>query len=430
MLHFAKQHRNVFISKLLIMNRKTFTLLGLSLIILAACNKVGNKPVHPVDPDNGKQLTLSAAEKQNVTADNSFALKLFKATLPGTDDNKNMMLSPLSVSMAFGMTSNGAANQTLKDIRSTMNFGNFTEEELNDYYAKLLTELPGLEPNTTIKIANSIWYTNTFTPIPAFLQVNNDKYNAKIASADFKSPAAVDAINSWVNTATNNKIPTIIETIPDNAVMYLINAIYFKSAWANKFDASKTQKANFRLKSGDIIPADMMSSEIGLNANYSADATVAELPYANNKFSMVIILPANKTVKEYAATLDPAKWQSLMSGLLPTKSLVMLPRFKFSFDINMNDILKGMGMASAFSNQADFTRINAAGHLAITDVKHKTFIDVNEDGTEAAAVTSIGIGTTSVNPNTFRFDRPFIFAIREKKTGLILFTGVVNDPTK
>jgi serpin B len=408
------------------MIRKTITLFSLSLIILSACkNSI-------VAPDKGKDLNLTPTEQQKVTADNAFTLKLFKATLTGNPDDQNLFLSPLSVSMAFGMTSNGAAGQTLHDIRNSMNFNNFTEDQVNSYYHKMITELPQLDPNTSLKIANSIWYTNSFTPLPAFLQVNTTSYNARVQSADFNSPATKDAINGWVNTATNGKIPTIIDNIPINMVMYLINAIYFKSSWASKFDASKTQRANFYLKSGGTVQADMMNnSEASFNTVAADDARVIELPYSNNKFSMVLLMPIGKPVKDYAVTLDSAKWQTLMAGLTHTKGIVALPKFKFSYDILMNDVLKSLGMAVAFSpDNADFTRINAAGHLAITEVKHKAYVEVNEVGSEAAAVTSIGITVTSINPNYYKFDHPFIFAIREMKTGLVLFTGVVNDPTK
>lgn len=206
------------------MIRKTITLLCLSLIIITACKKIDNTP------DTGKELTLTAAEQLKVTADNAFTLKLFKATLNGNPDADNLFLSPLSVSMAVGMTSNGASGQTLQAIRNTMNFNNFTEDQVNGYYHKMITELPQLDPKTTLKFANSIWYTNSFTPIPTFLQANASNYNARIEAADFKNAAAKDVINSWVNNATDGKITSIIDNIQDNVIMYLINAIYFKVA--------------------------------------------------------------------------------------------------------------------------------------------------------------------------------------------------------
>ncbi|GAA3987981.1 serpin family protein [Mucilaginibacter dorajii] len=407
------------------MIRKTFTLLSLSFITLCACNKgVTN------NPDTGKDLILTATEQQKVAADNAFTLKLFKATLPGNGDN-NLFLSPLSVSMAIGMTSNGAAGQTLHDIRNTMNFNNFTEDQVNAYYQKLITELPQLDSKTTLKIANSIWYKNSFTPVPAFLQVNTTSYNAKVQSADFSSAATKDAINNWVSTATNGKIPSIIDNISQDVIMYLINAIYFKSTWADKFDAAKTKPDNFYLPGGGTAQASMMNkNDVAANYARNADVNIMELPYANKKFSMVLLMPTKTTVKDYAAGLDSAKWQSLMGGLIAGSIDVTLPKFKFSYDTSLKGVLSNLGMANAFSDAADFTRLNAAGGLKITEVKHKAYVEVNEEGTEAAAVTVVVVGTSAAPANYFKFDHPFIFAIREMKTGLVLFTGVVNDPTK
>jgi serine protease inhibitor len=405
------------------MIRKTITILSLSLVAITACKKIDSSP------DTGKDLVLTTTEQQKVAADNAFTLKLFKATL-NVNGNDNLFISPLSVSMAIGMTSNGAANQTLHDIRSTMNFNNFTEDQVNSYYHKMITELPQLDSKTTLKFANSIWYANNFTPLPAFLQTNAANYNARIESVDFKNAGTKDVINNWVSNATDGKIATIIDKPTDGAIMYLINAIYLKGSWANKFDAAKTQKGTFYLPSGGTVQANFMNqTDVPLNSNITSDARVLELPYNNKKFSMVIVTPTSQSVQEYAAGLDSVKWQSLMTGLSGSYVNVSMPKFKFSYDKELTGILSTLGMANAFSDLADFSRISAGG-LTITEVKHKAYIEVDEEGTTAAAVTSVTVGTTAVLPYNFKLDHPFIFAIREMKTGLVLFTGVVNDPTK
>ena len=404
---------------------KTFTLLGILLLMITACKKGDVGP-----GDTGKALELTAAEQQKANADNTFTLKLFKSTLSTNPDGKNLFLSPLSVSMAMGMTSNGSNGQTLTDIRKTMSFDGFTEDQINNYYHKLITDLPGLDPKATVKIANSIWYKNTFTPIPAFLQVNTSNYNAKVQAADFNSPATKDQINSWVSDQTNGKITQIIDQIPGDVIMYLVNAIYFKSSWKNRFDVAKTQKADFHTNSGGTVQVDFMNNEAPCNVAIATDATAVELPYGNQRYSMVLISPKNNTsIKDYVAGLDSAKWHTLTAGLQETKTVLSLPKFKFSYDILLNNALSTLGMSNAFTKQADFTRINAAGGLQITEVKHKAYVEVNEEGTEAAAATSVAIGLTSTAPFSYKFDHPFIFAIREMKTGLILFAGVVNDPT-
>jgi serine protease inhibitor len=373
---------------------------------------------------------LSATELQQVGPGNAFTLKLFKADVATIADNQNLIISPLSVSFAMNMTSNGANGQTLTDIRKTMEVDGFTEDQINSYYHNLITNLPDLDPNTTLKIANSIWYANNFTVLPAFIKTNTDFYNAEVKALDFgDKTGSANTINSWVSAQTNNKILKIIDQIGDGARMYLINAIYFKSSWKTRFDAAKTYKAPFLLADNSTVQTDFMTNDgVELKTAYDNGTNVVELPYSNSRYSMVMIMPYDD-VKTFALGLDSSKWKSLMGKLTATKSQITIPKFKFSYGIDLVDILKSLGMGIAFSGQADFSRITAGGGIAITEVKHKAYIDVNEDGTEAAAVTEVGVGLTAPAPTNV-FSKPFIFAIREMKTGLILFAGIVNDPTK
>ncbi|UOE50261.1 serpin family protein [Mucilaginibacter sp. SMC90] len=406
---------------------RKITLLGLGILAITACKKGGNGPINN---GPGKDLVLSAIEQQQIGPGNAFTLKLFKANVNTVTDNQNLIVSPLSVSFAMGMTSNGASGQTLTDIRKTMDFDGFTEDQVNAYHHNLITNLPDLDPNTTLKIANSIWYANNFTPLPAFIKTNTDFYNAEVKALDFTDKTgSTNTINSWVSGQTNNKITKIIYQVADGARMYLINAIYFKSSWKKRFDAAKTYKAPFHLSSSSTVQADFMTNnDVDLKAAFTDDASVVELPYSNSKYSMVMIMP-DADLKTFALGLDSAKWNLLMSKLTNAKSTITLPKFKFSYGIDLKDILKSLGMSIAFSDQADFSRISGSG-LTITEVKHKAYIDVNEDGTEAAAVTSVGVGLTAAPTKNIVLDKPFIFAIREMKTGLILFAGIVNDPTK
>jgi len=400
-------------------------LLSIGILAMTACNQGGNGPINN---GPGKDLVLSATEQQQVGPGNAFTLKLFKASLETVGSNQNLILSPLSVGFAVGMTSNGAAGQTLTDIRKTMDFDGFTEDQVNSYTHNLITNLPDLDPNTTLKIANSIWYANSFTPLPAFIKTNTDFYNAEVKALDFNNESAsLTTINGWVSQQTNSKIPKIIDKISDGARMYLINAIYFKSIWKTRFDAKATFKAPFSLLNGGTVQADFMTnSHAELKSAYYNGTNVVELPYSNSKYSMILMMP-DVDIKSFAQGLDSSKWNLLMGKLTAGKSDITMPRFKFSYDITLNDILKSLGMSIAFSDMADFSRINAGGGLSISEVKHKAYIDVNEDGTEAAAVTSVGIVTTAAPP-THVFNKPFIFAIREMKTGLILFAGIVRNP--
>lgn len=407
------------------MTRK-FTLFLLCIAAISACKKGGNSPENK---DPGKDLVFTATEQQQIAPGNAFTLKLFKASSNTIGSNQNLMVSPLSVSFAIGMTSNGAAGQTLTDIRKTMGFDGFTEDEVNAYHHNLITNLPQLDPNTNIKIANSIWYASGFTPLPQFLKTNTDFYNAQVQSLNFDDKtASLNTINNWVSQQTNNKIPKILDQMPDGARMFLINAIYFKSTWKTRFEAKQTYRAPFRLANNSTVQTDFMTSHtVELKNAYDNGTNIVELPYSNDRYSMVLVMP-DTDLKSYVNNLDQTKWDMLMSKLTAAKSQITIPKFKFSYDIRLNDILKSMGMSVSFSDLADFSRINTGGGLKISEVKHKTYIDVNEDGTEAAAVTSVGVVATAAPPTNV-FDRPFIFAIREMKTGLILFTGVVNNPT-
>ncbi|MEP6610539.1 MAG: serpin family protein [Mucilaginibacter sp.] len=411
---------------IMMFKHKTPLLFFSLIIVIASCKKSNIKPVV-----TGKNLVLSALEQQKVTADNVFTLKLFKNLSSNNTEGANLFASPLSVSFALGMTSNGANGQTLDAIKNTLNFNGLTQEQVNSYYNNLITNLPQLDPNTTLKIANSIWYRQEFNVLPDFLQTNTTSFNARVKGLDFNSPATITQINNWVSDQTAGKIPTIVDAIPADAVMYLINAIYFKSSWKEKFDAKNTTKRSFNLAGGGTVQADFMDNTMGVNMFNNENVTVAELPYSNDKYSIVIALPQSGTVGDMVAGIDSVKWQLWMNSLVTTKAEVQLPRFKFSYEATLNDALTQLGMGIAFTKQADFSKINATAPLLITKVRHKAFVEVNEDGTTAAAATSVEVGMTSAPlVPTITFNHPFFFAIREMKSGLIVFAGMVNDPTK
>jgi len=403
-------------------NSPLFVLITL-VICLASCKKDSSK-------DKFSVLKLTAKEQQKAEADNKFTFNLLKQVAAGEPTSKNLMLSPLSVSIAVAMTSNGSNGQTLTDIRNAMQFKDFTEAEVNSYYQKLIKSLPELDSRAKLHMANSIWYRNNFSVLPSFLETNKTNYQAKVSALDFASPNSKNTINSWVNEQTQGKIPTIIDQISNDMVMYLINAVYFKSAWRSQFDKSNTAKAAFKLADGATVQTDFMQGDrIDLRVAVDQNAAIYELPYGNDIYSMVIVLPkVGVQLKDVVENIDANKWKIWADGLAKTNTSVKMPKFKFSYEKTLNETLAGLGMSNAFSDQANFTRINANGGLTISEVKHKTFLDVNEEGTEAAAVTSVGVALTSL-PQPIVIDRPFMFAIRERHTGLILFTGLVNNPT-
>ncbi len=409
---------------------KTPLLLLLLIIGCASCKRAGVTPAANTIY-MGKDLVLTSLDQQNITADNAFALKLFRNLDSASTSDTNLFISPLSVSFALGMTSNGSSGQTLTAFENTLNFAGLTPVQVNTYYNNLITNLPDLDPNTTLDIANSIWYRQGFSVQPQFLQTDSSFFHAQIQSLDFTSPAAVTTINNWVSDNTKGFIPSIITAIPDSAVMYLVNAIYFKSVWKEKFDPSQTQSLPFYLTGGSTVQASFMTGAVDFKAYFDSSVDVFELPYSNSKYSMVIVMPASNTtpLSSVTAGIDPAQWQTWMSKLIPAKTVITLPKFKFSYNKVLNNGLKALGLGVAFTNNANFSLINPNTALKISQVVHKAYVETDESGTTAAGATSVGIVTATAPAPAPIINRPFLFAIREMSSGLILFVGTVNNPT-
>jgi serpin B len=402
-----------------------FTLL---LFGFASCKKANTVPQNV---GKGKALVLTSFEQQKVTADNAFTLKLFK-NLDGTNTaNGNLFISPLSVSFALGMTSNGANGTTLDAFKKTLNFNGLSQDQVNTYYNNLITNLPELDPNTTFNIANSIWYKQGFYVLPAFLQTDSSYFHAQVQALDFSNPSALNTINSWVSDKTSGKIPTILNDIPGNAVMYLVNALYFKSTWNEKFDVANTKPQTFYTADGSQVQADFMNGTVEFNYYNDTKVSVYELPYSNSRYSMVIVEPGIGTsLKDVTTALDSAQWETWMSKLQPTKYAISLPKFKFSYQTILNNPLTDLGLGIAFSDDADFTLINPNKfpHLEISQVVHKAYVETDESGTTAAAATSVGIIAATAPAPMPPINHPFLFAIREMSSGLIVFVGTLNNP--
>ena len=400
------------------------------LIFLAfSCKKENSGPAET------KQIPLTLKQKEVVDKSNSFGFDFFRKVYEANAGQANLMVSPLSVSMALGMTRNGAAGSTLDAMTQTLGFSGLTEEEINQSYKYILETFTGLDPQVKLAVANSIWYRNSFSVEPSFITTDQDYFHASVSPLNFEDPGSVNTINNWVSENTNQLIPKILDEIPAEAVMYLINAVYFKGQWKYRFEKSNTLPQAFHLADGSDIQAESMSQQSDFGYYKGNGFTSVELPYNQGNYNMVILLPdAGKTIASVTAQLTRANWLSWYGNYQNQEIKLQLPKFRFSYDEkNMISILSGLGMGVAFSDFADFTRINSNGGLLISEVKHKTYIATDESGTEAAAVTSVGIGVTSTGPDepiSFTVDRPFVFFIHEKSTGTILFIGTVTDPTQ
>jgi len=366
---------------------------------------------------------LSDPESKVIASSNEFAFDLFRTG--NADQHKaNVFISPLSASMALGMTANGADGATYDEMRSALRLTGATREDVGTGYKSLISLLSGLDPGTTFTIANSIWYEQTFPFNPSFLDESKLYFDAQVEALDFTSPSAVPTINSWVSAHTNNKIPTILDSIRQEEVMFLVNAIYFKGIWQKQFDKDKTVDAPFRAADGTTSTVKMMSRGEGVDYTSTPEYSAVDLPYGNSAYTMTVVLP-NGDIDAFAESFNQAKWNALVTSLHQTEMPVYLPRFRMEWQRMLNDDLQQLGMHSAFFDGADFSRMSPRGHeLLITQVLQKTFVDVDEEGTEAAAATIVGVGITSLPPS-FRVDRPFMVVIRERFSGTILFIGKI-----
>lgn len=373
---------------------------------------------------------LTPSERGLVQSGNVFGFDLLRHVAIAQPD-QNVFLSPLSASMALGMARNGANGTTETAMNETLGLSDLSSESANAAYRRVINLLLGLDSKVEMKLANSIWHRQEWAFEPAFLTTNQTYFNATIQGMNFDNPASKETINRWVNTQTNGRIPVIIDEIPAEAVMYLINAIYFKGIWTYRFDKSQTRQEPFYRSESHSVSVPMMRQSATLAFLQTDELQVVDLPYGAGAFRMTVLLPApGVSVGDFVATITPERWEQWIGALRETPTDVFLPRFTFSYERLLNPDLTAMGMGVAFSpDEANFTRMYAPGGLYISGVKQKAFIEVNEEGTEAAAATSVEIGTTSIGvTRQIRVDRPFLFAIREKTSGTVLFMGQVVNP--
>lgn len=378
-------------------------------------------------------IELDEKSAQLIEADNAFGLEIFQKIREASDD-ENIMISPLSISVAFAMAYNGADSDTKTEMENAMKLNGLTKEQINNSYKMLIGGLESLDKNVVFEIANAIFYADGFSVKPDFLNINKTIYNAETEKLNFGSPLAVQAINDWVTAKTHDKIKNIIKELNPLDRMVLLNAIYFNGIWTNKFDEKGTHLLGFTKTDGTNIDVPMMKKEEKLDYTSNSLFSAIKMPYGNGQYNMIVMLPAkDKNSQDVINELSATNWKNWLESFEPKDPVVVtMPRFKFAFETKLNQVLAQMGMEKAFQpNIADFSKLSDED-LFISSAIHKSFIDVNENGTEAAAVTSITFTTTSIGiepPKTyFTVNRPFLFAITEKDTGAILFIGNVQNP--
>lgn len=400
----------------------------LALLALSAC---GDGPVGPEPVEEITELprALTADELQVIDASNRFAFDLLhRASHPDT----NLFLSPLSASMALGMTMNGTAGETFAQMRTTLGFGDLGLEEIDASYRSLIDLLLDLDPSVEMAIGNSVWSRTGFPVRQSFLDTVQQYFDAEAEELDFSQASAPARINGWVSDATRGRIDEIVPApIPNEVVMYLINAIYFKGSWTQEFDPADTRDEPFHFADGTSRTMKLMKLEATVPYREGTNYQAVDLPYGGKAFSMTILLPKQGVpLEDVVASLDADGWTSLVHGLFGMEGTLWLPRFRMSYERLLNDDLKAMGMTDAFNAAAaDFSPLSPVDGLFISKVLQKSWVDVNEEGTEAAAVTSVEVGLTSAGGGfQMRVDRPFLFVIRERLSGTILFVGQVTAP--
>jgi serine protease inhibitor len=401
------------------------------LLIFIGLFQCTNNPFTP----NIRELT--PAEKGLVEADNSFGLKLFKEVVFEEETNINICISPLSVSMALGMTYNGADGSTEEAMRTTLDLSDLTLEEINESYKSLIEYLVGLDQEVEFDIANSIWYHERFTENikEDFLDRCNTYFDAEISSLDFSNPnASKETMNNWVDENTNGKIDKIVEHIyPGYDLMFLLNAIYFNGTWVYEFNKDETKDTLFYLPDGSEINCMMMEVRGYFLYFKNSAFQLIDLPYGDGNYSMTILLPkAGKDIDSLIAELTPEKWTEWINNLSGDSLDLYFPKFTLEYKIKekLKEVLKELGMGIAFDQQkADFSKMVEGMQVFIDRVIHKTFLEVDEEGTEAAAATCVVISREIATGLIMHVNRPFLFVIREKNSGIILFIGKIVNPT-
>ncbi len=405
--------------------RTLTALVGATIPGLVAC---ADNPVEPERPLTKLPRPLTAGENAVIHANNGFAFELLREV---AEPGKNVFVSPLSVSMTLGMALNGAAGGTFEAMRSGLRLPDLAMGEINEGYRGVRDLLFRLDPSVQIAVANSVWMQQGYTFEARFSDAIRTHFDARAQTLDFADPGAKQAINGWVKDQTRGRIESIIQEIDQGSILFLLNAVYFEGDWTVQFDPAKTRPRPFFLEgSTDPVDVPTMSEPNGRGATGSTETVqIAELPYGAEAFSMVILQPRSEgSLAGLVNSIDLAQWNAWTNGVAFDKLPVQMPTFKLEHSVLLNTPLVKMGMGMAFDSEAaDFSRLTSDIETYISQVKHKTFLQVDEEGTVAAAVTSAGIQPIGV-PSGIVVNRPFLLAIRERLSGTILFLGAIYDP--
>lgn len=402
-------------------------------VFLSGC--AAPQPPAPAPPNQNTSVTIPPYQNVSTLTDahNALGFRMIHE-LTKADAGKNVFISPTSISLALTMVYDGAAGQTRDDMASTMEIRSLDPGGIDNQSLYLMRSLTS-RPNTTLSIANSIWLNKDLQLNPGYQSEVGTYFDARASVVDFGSPSSAKTINDWVSNKTNGRIDSIVQPPLDSVKAVLVNAVYFKGKWATAFNKSDTQDGDFTAGDGTGIKVQMMSRSGDFDYLETDAFQAIELPY-NDNLSMIVFLPkqsvlSNPKIEDFVQGMDQAKWNDWLSQFRQEKGTILLPRFKTTYSAILNQPLKDSGMGSAFSDNADFSLMSQTP-LKIDEVIHKTFVETDEEGSEAAGVTAVVMVATAMPiqpepPFYMKADHPFFYAIYDKQTGSILFMGVMNE---
>ena len=406
---------------------KKSVLLGITIILVFALIGCSMLPTgdaaHEYDPDK--------VSEQFIEGNNRFAWDILRE-LNHEDEGENVFISPISISTALSMTYQGAQGNTKDEMGKVLGYGDMDDETLRESYREFLKYLVAMDPEIDLNIANSIWYREGEAIEEEFLEVNREVFDALVEELDFSDEEAADIINAWIEDATEGKIEEMLDgPIPGNVIMYLINAIYFKGDWTVPFEEEQSFDAIFNASSGEQQEITMMRRNGSVEYGEGEDYQTVRLPYGEKEnTAMYVILPKDegRDINEFLGTMDEDKWQDIRGSVSSSDDVeLQIPRFEMEYGIkSLKNALIRLGMEEAFDMYANFDGIRPG--IFIEDVLHKAVIEVNEQGSEAAAATVVIVAESAVmDPPSFIADRPFLFVIANEEADSILFMGKVQS---
>ncbi len=418
---------------------KTIILQALAVLCLisnlASCSKETEENTEAVVnmlPET-RSITLTDKQRQLVEKSNAFSYNLYK-TASSRDQvkGKSLVMSPLSAIYVLGMLNDGAAGDTEREISSLLGLTAGNKDAINDYCQALMTQAPLADPSVTLETANIVATANDLTMAQQFKNDMQQYYLAETASLDFSQPSALQFLNSWCNQKTHGMIPTILDELDPQTRMVLMNAVFFKATWTEKFDEADTRQESFTAEDGQTATMPMMHRKaLALYAPGDAYSTLC-LPYGSGtKWQMMVMLPSEgKTVDNIIDSLAAASWETQWLKNRDAYEVdIKMPRFTTASDVVLNGIIAQMGAPLMFSAWADFTAMTANSEpLFVSLMKQKAAIEVTEEGTKASAVTAAVVGYADAGPRhykqvDFHAIRPFVYLIQETSSGAVFFIG-------